>query len=81
MIAAPDDFAQVYAIINRDLFWCQKPAETNLWMTLRLVFYHFFDKIHSNVVSDRNFLKFTNFEKFRLSNYKLEWLEPLDFLN
>ena len=46
-----DDFARVYSIINHDLFWCQKPPETNLWMTLGLIFNHFFDKTHFGAFS------------------------------
>ena len=46
-----DDFERVYSIINHDLFWCQKPPETNLWMTLGLIFNHFFDKTHFGAFS------------------------------
>ena len=41
-----DDFARVCAIINHDLFWCQKPSKTNLRMTLGLIFNHLFWKHH-----------------------------------
>ena len=40
-----DDFARVCAIINPDLFWCEKMPKTNKWMTLALTFNHIFEKI------------------------------------
>ena len=46
-----DDFARVYSIINHNLFWRQKPPETNLWIALGLIFNHFFDKTHFGAFS------------------------------
>ena len=46
-----DEFARVCAIINHDLFWCQKLPKTNLWMTLGLIFNHIFKKYHFGAFS------------------------------
>ena len=46
-----DDFARVCAIINHDLFWCQKLSKTNLRMTLGLIFNHLFWKHHFGAFS------------------------------
>ena len=46
-----DDFARVCAIINHDLFWCQKLPKTNIWMTLGLIFNHIFEKYHFGAFS------------------------------
>ena len=45
------DLERVCAIINHDLFLCQKPPETNLRMTLGLIFNHFFYKAHFGAFS------------------------------
>ena len=42
---------RVCAIINHDLFWCQKLPKTNLWMTLGLIFNHIFKKYHFGAFS------------------------------
>ena len=46
-----DDFARVCAIINHDLFWCQKLSKSNLRMTLGLIFNHLFWKHHFGAFS------------------------------
>ena len=67
-----DNFARVCAIINHNIFWCQKLSKTNPWMTLGLIFIIFFKNIileHFSIFLYQIFVNFLETKKIQTQKW------------